>query len=596
MFSFVEGGDVIQILLSFIVAAVAQDSFVQGKGQVFTSNPISATQKIDLQDDSPVEDFKTAYQMVDFPEVFKDEAGLYFLKSSYVEVLELDFPVNETFENLNGEWVFERGTDGFRSAMAFYHLDNNVRYVRGLGFKDAKEIPHTPIKVDPNGLNGSAGSAFLPARNQIIFGTGCIDAVEDADEIHRMYFHSLVNGVKAGEYLFGGDVEAIIEGFADYWAASRSLSAQDMPFVGGANIFKWTSVGNCRSQRNLESPFLIYEIEKDYKGSLPMVAGFTNEVWSTPLFQSLLQSLKEGVSHEDLDRLFVESLSFLESDLKMPQMSEKLVELALELYPTQKISEILKENFLIQDLMPRARLRFLEGSMDTADLTVGTKGAMSLNMSNLGFKAAGTVDLKVISHSDNIKLLKEKESISNFAAKSETKEEDLFLFEALKGVCSEEGFLEIEATYEGQRSPLVFKVSFEITPLSFAKAVNKEIPDDSLRGVESTLEIKRLSRKIKYSVEVGVNIEHQYRGDLILTIIHPNGEEVKLWKGRPGDNRDNINAVFPRDLNSVDSLDVLTELSHKGEWTFLAHDLSRRNVGMLKEWSLRFVAEKCIVK
>ncbi len=584
----------IQILFLFFVAAVAQDSFVPGKGQVFMTDPITATQNADIKDDSPAEDFLKAYEVVDFPEVLKNDEGFYFLKSPYVEVLDFSSPANEAFEVQNGEWIFERGTDGFRSAMAFYHLDANVRYVQSLGFKGEKEIKHTPIKVDPNGMDSFSGTAFFPFTNQIAFGAACIDSVEDADEIHRMYFQALMEGVHPGKYFFGGDIEAIVEGFADYWAASRRLAIQKTPSFKEAQIFQWSSVGGCRPARNLDSVFLTYDIERNYKGGIPLMAGMTNEVWATPLFQTLVQSLEAGLSHEDVDRFFIEGLSLIEADLKMPQFAERLVALAEELYPDKKIADILEANFLIQDLMPRARLRVLNVNLETENLAVGGEGLLALNLSNLGFKSAKAVHLKVSSQSANIELLKESELVSNFSARSEINAGGLFLFRALKDVCMEEAFLEVELTYEGQREPLRQRISFSIKPFKVDFLVGKEIVDDSIEdGLKSRVRVSGFSGKVQHSVKVGMKIIHPNRGDLLVTLHHPQGEKVNLWRGVPTDRRNNIIGVFPDSLRPSDSLDVLTGLAHGGRWKLSVNDLSKNFVGSLEEWSLHFVAETC---
>jgi M6 family metalloprotease-like protein len=112
--------------------------------------------------------------------------------------------------------------------------------------------------------------------------------------------------------------------------------------------------------------------------------------------------------------------------------------------------------------------------------------------------------------------------------------------------------------------------------------VNAEIPDASLVGASSSIDIKDAAQVA--SLAVSVDIDHSYRGDLRVTLMNPTGKAVVLHDRRGG-NSDDLKASF--DLSNTPGLALFTGDPTNGIWTLTVHDLARFDVGTLRSWSLR---------
>lgn len=111
---------------------------------------------------------------------------------------------------------------------------------------------------------------------------------------------------------------------------------------------------------------------------------------------------------------------------------------------------------------------------------------------------------------------------------------------------------------------------------------NLAIPDNDPRGAASSL---RVSEAIAgRRILIGVDIEHTYVGDLILTLTSPTGKTYVLRKNKGGRSRD-IKGVFGESLVSETSLSALSS-SPAGRWKFKVVDSLSRDVGTLKQWKI----------
>lgn len=77
--------------------------------------------------------------------------------------------------------------------------------------------------------------------------------------------------------------------------------------------------------------------------------------------------------------------------------------------------------------------------------------------------------------------------------------------------------------------------------------------------------------------QVEVNINHPYRGDLIIDLIGPDGTVYRLKNAQGDDSADNVNAVYS--VNA--SKQVAT-----GVWQLRVRDIFRGDVGLLKNWQI----------
>lgn len=121
-------------------------------------------------------------------------------------------------------------------------------------------------------------------------------------------------------------------------------------------------------------------------------------------------------------------------------------------------------------------------------------------------------------------------------------------------------------------------------PMVFTNGVAVVIPDNSSKGVSSTLIASESPRGRK--VKVKVDITHPYRGDLSVVLIAPNGKETVLSK-RAGRSAQNLVGTFGGDL-PASGLASFSSVVNAGVWTLKVSDHARRHTGRINSWSLVF--------
>ena len=110
--------------------------------------------------------------------------------------------------------------------------------------------------------------------------------------------------------------------------------------------------------------------------------------------------------------------------------------------------------------------------------------------------------------------------------------------------------------------------------------VNKAIPD--LGATEDAITFP-LDVTIN-EIEVSVDIKHTHRGDLRLTLISPQAQNIVLID-RSGGSEDNIIQSF-RSTDEPGLFDAVIGKSAKGDWTLKIEDLAKQDVGVLTKWGL----------
>ena len=111
---------------------------------------------------------------------------------------------------------------------------------------------------------------------------------------------------------------------------------------------------------------------------------------------------------------------------------------------------------------------------------------------------------------------------------------------------------------------------------------NRAIPDASTAGITDTIAIDRNGSIA--AIELEVDIEHTYRGDLMVTLLAPSGVGVVVHN-RSGASANDLKQTFTAET-SVAMQALLGEEMH-GTWTLRVQDLARVDTGTLKRWSLK---------
>ena len=123
----------------------------------------------------------------------------------------------------------------------------------------------------------------------------------------------------------------------------------------------------------------------------------SDELWSTPLFQSLLTLVDQGYTRDSVDQIMLESQFGLGSGLKMRDMANVIIATAQALQPRGPTPQVFMEKFLVHNIIvvPAANLTLGEVTVSEA----GPNGAadpgemvhLTVEIENLGTLAAESV-------------------------------------------------------------------------------------------------------------------------------------------------------------------------------------------------------------
>jgi M6 family metalloprotease-like protein len=108
------------------------------------------------------------------------------------------------------------------------------------------------------------------------------------------------------------------------------------------------------------------------------------------------------------------------------------------------------------------------------------------------------------------------------------------------------------------------------------------IPDDDPAGLNRTLKIQKPG-KIK-SIEISVDINHTYIGDLEVSIKPPSGSAVSLHK-HEGGRKDDLKKTYSSQTNA--DLAALAGKSIEGDWILSVKDTVARDTGRLNSWKIK---------
>ncbi|WP_396152749.1 T9SS type A sorting domain-containing protein [Flavobacterium sp.] len=281
------------------VQTEAIQTFATGTGYVFSSDPLSAaavSYGVAYVDgnDATNPSLDAARVLVNFPEI-ENASGTYKLKSSYVEIKNLENPNKGLFTQTNADFQFNRNQDGFEAVNVFYHTDNSLRYINEtLGVNCLPLTNSGVLWFDPSGVNGSDNSYYT--NGTLTFGEGCVDDGEDGDVI----WHELGHGLH--DWLSGGSlsqVNGLSEGCGDYWAQSQSRALNqwnsDQPEYHW--MFNWDGHNVCWGGRTTNYNSL-------YPGGLINQIHTDGQIWATTLMR-----IWNSIGKAKTDKAFLEGLA-----------------------------------------------------------------------------------------------------------------------------------------------------------------------------------------------------------------------------------------------------------------------------------------------
>jgi bacillolysin len=108
------------------------------------------------------------------------------------------------------------------------------------------------------------------------------------------------------------------------------------------------------------------------------------------------------------------------------------------------------------------------------------------------------------------------------------------------------------------------------------------IPD--LATVVDAMEVDAIC--VVESLTIDVDIDTTFRGELVLALAAPGGDEARLTGFDGYDDRQNLIGNFPLDFEPLESLDRFADLDAQGTWTFTVDDDGPGDSGRLNRWGL----------
>ncbi|GAB2869109.1 S8 family peptidase [Streptomyces deserti] len=116
------------------------------------------------------------------------------------------------------------------------------------------------------------------------------------------------------------------------------------------------------------------------------------------------------------------------------------------------------------------------------------------------------------------------------------------------------------------------------TGTTFASTTAVAIPDNG-SAIESPVTVSGRSGNAPSALQVGVDITHTYRGDLVIDLVAPDGSTYRLKSASSSDSADNVTTTY--------TVNASSEVAN-GTWKLRVQDTAAQDTGTLNSWRLTF--------
>jgi serine protease len=116
------------------------------------------------------------------------------------------------------------------------------------------------------------------------------------------------------------------------------------------------------------------------------------------------------------------------------------------------------------------------------------------------------------------------------------------------------------------------------TGTTFSNTTAVAIPDGG-SAIESSIAVSGRSGSAPSALQVGVDITHTYRGDLVIDLVAPDGTAYRLKAASSSDSADNVNTTYTVNASSETA---------NGTWKLRVQDTAAQDTGKLNGWKLTF--------
>jgi len=573
-----------------------------GTGQVFDPDPRTTLMDEDLQDNSPASAFTNAYFTRDLLDI-QDSSGTWSLTGPWVFISDFESPSTAPSTTTTGVWTALRGDNAFNDAVVYFHIDINQRYMQSLGFIGPTGIQELSIEADSDGLNGADNSHYIPSTNRLAWGHGCVDDSEDMFVVLHEYGHAIQHSIQPSNWS-GGDTGAMGEGFGDYWAGSYKFSTPNGPTFHPEWAFAWDGHGTgepCWPGRIMNATAAQYVHTTNYGAHSSIPGGFqSDELWSTPLFQALVEIINQSGTREQVDTIILESHFGIGPGLKMRDMANATIAAANALQPGGVHAQVFIDKFLVHNIVdiPAPSLANA-GSSFTG---VGANGVpdpgetffLKVNVTNQGTLGAVNVSGILSTTTPLITILQANSNYPDLAPGAGS--DNLTDYQVQIDptfLCGDTIDLSLELLYDDAARG-VKTIDFTIgtgVPIGADASVSPgiAIPDNNPTGITSDIIVSGTGATVTANINFDVNITHTYIGDLIVSIESPDGTIVDLHD-RSGGTAEDIIGNYPGNLTPAESLAGFLGENLDGTWTLHVSDRAGTDVGTLNSWAIHDVS------
>ncbi|MFJ4965016.1 M28 family metallopeptidase [Streptomyces sp. NPDC088729] len=112
----------------------------------------------------------------------------------------------------------------------------------------------------------------------------------------------------------------------------------------------------------------------------------------------------------------------------------------------------------------------------------------------------------------------------------------------------------------------------------FSNATDVAIPDGGA-AVTSSIAVTGRTGNAPAALQVGVDIKHTWRGDLVVDLVAPDGTAYRLKNSSSGDSADNVVTTY--------TVNASSEVAN-GAWKLRVQDTAQQDTGYIDSWKLTF--------
>lgn len=567
-----------------VLRIVNRARFVDGDGWVFLPNPVMTSGQANLTDNDDADYPALNNERVQV--TLKDLDGTGFLQGPFctTEPTAQQPRANEPSFSFN----YLRSDDRFEEVMCYYHIDTNQRYIQGLGFTN---VNNRPQGMDVNGTTDD-NAWYSPWTGNITMGTGGVDDAEDAHVILHEYGHAIQDNQVPGwgQTHEGGSMG---EGFGDYWAVTTFTGIGPHGHDWDVYVATWDATsynpGNPAFLRRLDST-------KHYPEDMQGEVHADGEIWSACLWQ-----IRGIVGQTRADTIILESHFRLSPLASFQDGALAIIAANQDLYggaDGQAITQVFVDRGILID--PRiTNLSVAHGvAYPGQDVTLKATLTRALD----GAPVAGKTITFTVDGSDAGSAVTDADGVASvpFTVPADAQPGEIIITADWAG--DEEAFpatssakiyvlqqFSISGSVTDSGAPMEgVTVTGTLAGVSASLAPNLSIPDGDPTGVESVTEIKNSGTV--GSVEVSVNIQHTWIGDLKVGLVHPDGTMI-LLHDMTGGSAHNIVTTYPTLTTPAESLDKLRGKPLAGPWRLWVSDNAALDTGRLVSWTLKVYRE-----